>query len=493
MASLTPQATGSQLGSRNPFAAIVSAQNTGSSSQANIQPLSPSQTGRLSSERADEKRSSSDVTPPSSPAKQQGALNSPTNSTGDMSTISRQFASASNQHTGSYLAPEGPPPSMPMPPTLPPRTSTDSARLTSPASNQHRSSTFDMLNEELPPAYTPGPNSREGEQTVDFGPVRPFMPAQPNRQQPQPQQQQYLRPQPLPQQQSPLGFSGSQFGLLRNRSRGGNESSLSRMIGSMLIDYITAPREEERHYANTPGSYGQPQTSGSPQPLLSRGSIRSTLSSARGGNSWSQYPGISRAVTPPPTQSLPPNDGKPTVQPTPGHPLIKDGKVLVYPIGHECRKCYNRGYRPASRSTFENGPRALAPGDPNHPCKKCWSHYSRVYDASIARLDWTGVAETNFQRPIAEPSSMPPSTSSPFTRNNNLNRGPSNVAPLQPQLTGGPVRWAQRTPGGTTTYEPGDPRIGGRLCPRCRGDGSIRIFILEIDQCPMCGGLGRVF
>jgi hypothetical protein len=34
-----------------------------------------------------------------------------------------------------------------------------------------------------------------------------------------------------------------------------------------------------------------------------------------------------------------PDDGKPTRTPVPGHPLLKDNQVLVYPAGHNCEKC----------------------------------------------------------------------------------------------------------------------------------------------------------
>lgn len=34
-----------------------------------------------------------------------------------------------------------------------------------------------------------------------------------------------------------------------------------------------------------------------------------------------------------------PDDGRPTTQPVIGHPLLKDGKLLVYPEHHECDKC----------------------------------------------------------------------------------------------------------------------------------------------------------
>jgi hypothetical protein len=33
------------------------------------------------------------------------------------------------------------------------------------------------------------------------------------------------------------------------------------------------------------------------------------------------------------------DDNRPTTSPTPGHPLLRDGKILVYPKGHTCSKC----------------------------------------------------------------------------------------------------------------------------------------------------------
>jgi hypothetical protein len=40
----------------------------------------------------------------------------------------------------------------------------------------------------------------------------------------------------------------------------------------------------------------------------------------------------------PPQQSVP-GDGRPTRTPVPGHPLLNNGRTLVYPAGYECRKC----------------------------------------------------------------------------------------------------------------------------------------------------------
>ena len=39
------------------------------------------------------------------------------------------------------------------------------------------------------------------------------------------------------------------------------------------------------------------------------------------------------------------NDGRPTTTPTPGHPLLRGGKLLVYPPGFECFKCAFLSFR----------------------------------------------------------------------------------------------------------------------------------------------------
>jgi len=36
-----------------------------------------------------------------------------------------------------------------------------------------------------------------------------------------------------------------------------------------------------------------------------------------------------------------PDDGRPTRTPVPGHPLLNNGKTLVYPAGYQCSKCWS--------------------------------------------------------------------------------------------------------------------------------------------------------
>lgn len=40
-----------------------------------------------------------------------------------------------------------------------------------------------------------------------------------------------------------------------------------------------------------------------------------------------------------PTRATANDDNRPTTRPTPGHPLLRDGKILVYPKGVNCSKC----------------------------------------------------------------------------------------------------------------------------------------------------------
>ena len=40
-----------------------------------------------------------------------------------------------------------------------------------------------------------------------------------------------------------------------------------------------------------------------------------------------------------PTRAAATDDNRPTARPTPGHPLLRDGKILVYPKGANCSKC----------------------------------------------------------------------------------------------------------------------------------------------------------
>jgi len=56
----------------------------------------------------------------------------------------------------------------------------------------------------------------------------------------------------------------------------------------------------------------------------------------------------------PETQNSTPDDGRPTRTPVPGHPLLNNGKTLVYPAGYECEKCLSPSTSPLLSAFFDD-------------------------------------------------------------------------------------------------------------------------------------------
>ncbi|CAD6893836.1 unnamed protein product [Tilletia caries] len=96
----------------------------------------------------------------------------------------------------------------------------------------------------------------------------------------------------------------------------------------------------------------------------------------RAASTNSSHPSHSSAHVPPPQAPAPvpapaPMAYVPTNVPTPGAPLLRKGKLLVYPRGMaECHKCHNTGYK------FD---------DPTHPCRGCWSRYGDSVNSILHR------------------------------------------------------------------------------------------------------------
>jgi hypothetical protein len=204
------------------------------------------------------------------------------------------------------------------------------------------------------------------------------------------------------------------------------------------------------------------------------------------------------------------DDGRPTTSPTPGHPLLLNGKLLVYPNGHECHKCNNTGFK-----SF----------DPSHPCRKCWDRYGKPYTGALTYTPWSNDtsrpsnSNTTFQRPL--PSFTAPQHSrshsqihnrtvsnptfcqahtetqhrSPFDRTHTQiqphahTQAPVSNMPLQIHVAS-PY---SLPPPGATIVQPGDHRIGGRICYKCGGSGVVPFFIFDETTCVTCGGVGRIF
>lgn len=209
----------------------------------------------------------------------------------------------SAQNTGSsHLTP---------PPSLPPRPSSSSSGPPLPPNRPETDdllSSTDGISESAPPAYSVTPDVGGGERVVEQGPRRPFQrPPEPLLQisTPPSQQQQQGQQQPPPQQ--PPRFAPPP-GPPPTRPRPNSQ------LSDFAQDFYSTPpaaqqQSQQPRYAPPPGA-----------PPTRRPRAASTSSGA--------------GSTAPPA-----SDGRPTTTPTPGHPLLRSGKTIVYPESYLCQKC----------------------------------------------------------------------------------------------------------------------------------------------------------
>jgi len=203
-----------------------------------------------------------------------------------------------------------PPPTAP--PSLPPRPSSNaSAPPQSSSTLSIDDLSADAIPDTAPPAYSVAPNTGGGELVVQQGPRRPFqqapepflqLPVAPQQQPPQPQSLQLDASRRFPQPPGPQAGSSPTRPL----------SQMSDFAREFYSAGATTPPEtqQEPQYAPPPG----------PPPPPRRPRAASTSSGA--------------GSTAPPA-----SDGRPTTTPTPGHPLLRNGKTLVYPQSYYCQKC----------------------------------------------------------------------------------------------------------------------------------------------------------
>ncbi|KAF8058183.1 hypothetical protein FPV67DRAFT_1721296 [Lyophyllum atratum] len=430
------------------------------------------------------------------------------------------------------------------------------------------------LDEELPPAYTPSPDVHHGESTVEQGPRRPFQPAPPHPPaQPHPTQWQPPPQVPaIHVTQPPLPFHNNTQGrpsllqqlvdtvttqLTGSGGGYGRPGVSPQQTGSSASWYgypgqqqhlqpgagpstphphsLGAPPLPPRRASSNPASPSSPSSPASPVSPTSPASPASPSSdfardfyAAGTGDSNPQPNADSSGYAPPPgpppptsgqapssprprpSPTSPSDDGRPTKSPTPGRPLLKDGKLLVYPKGFTCPKCHNIGFKHA---------------DPSHPCKKCWSKYGKPFSGPLAYSfsspSSTSTATTTFQRPLpAFRAPRPPAPHSPprppppppqHPQQHYVPSPPPLPHHHQPQFHPSPYPHTPphphpppppqfRTlspytppPPNAIVYPAGDPRLGGRLCWNCGGRGSVSVFIFDAGGCEVCAGLGRVF
>ena len=183
---------------------------------------------------------------------------------------------------------------------------------------------------------------------------------------------------------------------------------------------------------------------------------------------------------------------------------------MIMPIGH------NTGYKAY---------------DPSNPCRKCWEKYSKPYSGPIAYSDWRS-GPSNTQKPLLNLRSTTTDPSRSLNRSitsgvnqarNDLSSYPGNsarcslpsassqvypyrntsVPPSSPRpqsnststllRTRSSSTWPRSGPSPPIVLQPGDPRIGGRLCRNCFGSGRTFGFLLLSERpCGVCCGTGRL-
>jgi hypothetical protein len=137
--------------------------------------------------------------------------------------------------------------------------------------------------------------------------------------------------------------------------------------------------------------------------------------------------------------------------------------------------------------------------DPSHPCKRCWSKYAKSFQGPLVTTytnQFSCQSLSTFQRPL--PTFNPPQRNTPPTPRP---RSFPSVAPTSyvppPRDPNIQIRalspYGPPPPRNAVVYRAGDPRIGGRICWRCDGTGSISLFLFDSTTCFECGGVGRVF
>ncbi|BGP70395.1 hypothetical protein NBRC10513v2_003754 [Rhodotorula toruloides] len=295
----------------------------------------------------------------------------------------------------------------------------------------------DAVPDEPPPPYEASP-ATNAEQTLEYGPTRPF---QPPPGPPPRRTSQGTFPPPRPPSMSPPTLPPPSFPFWNGSTLTPAQTGFSE--GPYAGGPIPGP-------APGPASFSPPPH---PPPM--------------------QYPQTTGPYNPPPASPPePPRGYQPTETPVPGQPLLHEGKLLVYPPGKDvCWKCRNTGYKPFEPYSGYQG------DDPSHPCRKCWAKYGKPYSTAlrISLENPTAPVPPNYQRPLRL-------ISTPQTR------------PVAPNVIGTTSRPHMQLNPNTIVVRPGDPRIGGVLCRRCGGDGTMMgPFIFDEVTCDMCNGAGRVF
>ncbi|KAF9444256.1 hypothetical protein P691DRAFT_736781 [Macrolepiota fuliginosa MF-IS2] len=353
---------------------------------------------------------------------------------------------------------------------------------------------------ESPPPYTPRADPLQGETAVEYGPSGPFQQAPTQSSQPRSS---------VRQVQSTVderargdleraadGWAGTSTGTTNQFHISSTSPQSGALYPGQLTD-IPSTYIHETSFSTgstTSSSAHRSPTSPAMTPGGSSDFARDFYAAGTGQGLFSESEGHQ---PPPPSRQASqnrappqrtPEDRRPTTTPVPGRPLLHAGQLLVYPRGYSCDKCYNTGYKYY---------------DPTRPCKRCWSKYGKPFSGPLAYSYSSSPATSNtqninLQKPLPHRTAVPPQRQvpsvSPHFESSNFGyyqpMPPHNFYTQGPSVTA--ISGMLSPPPGATVYTPGDPRIGGDICWRCNGKGTMSIFI-DIINCPICGGCGRTF
>jgi hypothetical protein len=245
-----------------------------------------------------------------------------------------------------------------------------------PSQSQHGLDSTDL---EEPPPYTPNASAISGETTVEVGPARPFQSTQPSTNPPRNGASHgrivsspsfSLHPSSsssLPQRSASAvqQLSNSFTDIVNHLSASlqnpndnwrapiprstGPSNNWSSYPGQnpQALRPLSNPTSRNTHDLAPPPRHPQSFSTHSLPSMNSHSDFAQDFYAAGSGSGENLVTESTCAppAGPPPstrqasaTQSVP-NDGRPTSQPQPGHPLLKDGNLLVYTKGFECRKC----------------------------------------------------------------------------------------------------------------------------------------------------------
>ncbi|CUM54451.1 uncharacterized protein AC631_04385 [Debaryomyces fabryi] len=257
-----------------------------------------------------------------------------------------------------------------------------------------------------------------------------------------------------------------------------------------LIDSLTAmnshddikpseppPSYDEVINESTGGSYSRPNPP-PPQPPRPE-TLRPPQPPRPSNSSHSSYnsPGPQR----------PPN----TAQNTNSLYTTNQNLPFQYPKGFLCQKCRNSGYKIKNgklcrdcwdrfylkNNAYNPNPQLPFKFPKRYMCEKCNNSGYKIKNGRSCKDCWERFSPRNGYQPVSSLLSFNPL----FTT---LTVSMSPMLPYRPAPGPGPSLPPMRV-------NPGDPRIGGTLCGRCRGSGLITFF-LDDELCPVCNGIGRI-